>query len=250
MTDSVHAVRAASFSAGAAGYAAVRPSYPKAAVDWVLSGVPAGARVLDLAAGTGKLTSALVERGFEVVAVEPSSPMLAELRAALPTVETHIGTAEAIPLPDNSVAAVVCGQAWHWFSESMAALEIARVLEPDGVIGVLWNTKDDSVDWVAQYDAILHDGDTLPTARGNPQFGALFGTVEHKDFLWVDHIPSSALRPLAASRSYLLTLPAAQREALLKQVDFLVESHPDLTGRHTIELPYVTNAYRARLIAT
>ncbi|WP_425956523.1 class I SAM-dependent methyltransferase [Xylanimonas sp. McL0601] len=241
-----HATRAASFSQGADVYAAVRPSYPDVAVDFLL---PAGARrVLDLAAGTGKLTAALVARGLDVVAVEPSEPMLERLISALPGVEAHVGTAEAIPLGDGAVDAVLVGQAWHWFDHAAASAEIARVLRPGGTLGVVWNDRDGTVDWVARFGEILHRGDRLePDAgRGGPVLGDAFEAPEHGAFHWADEVATASLRPLAASRSYLLTLPAAERDELLAAVDELVATHADLAGRTTVPLPYVTDAYRAR----
>ncbi|QAY63136.1 class I SAM-dependent methyltransferase [Xylanimonas allomyrinae] len=241
-----HATRAASFSRGADVYAAVRPTYPVTAVEFL---IPSGARrVLDLAAGTGKLTTSLVARGLDVVAVEPSAPMLAHLTHEFPDVETHVGTAEDIPLDDESVDAVVVGQAWHWFDEAAASAEIARVLRPGGTLGVVWNVRDTSADWVARFGEILHRGDRLEPIdeHGVPTLGALFDAPEHRTFTWSDDVATASLRPLAASRSYLLTLPEAQREDLLAAVDDLVATHPDLAGRTTVPLPYVTDAYRGR----
>ncbi|QAY68664.1 class I SAM-dependent methyltransferase [Xylanimonas protaetiae] len=241
-----HATRAASFSTGASSYAAVRPSYPDAAVDFL---VPAGTRrVLDLAAGTGKLTASLVARDLDVVAVEPSAPMLAQLEAALPGVETHIATAEAIPLAEGTVDAVVVGQAWHWFDERAASAETARVLRQGGTLGIVWNDRDTSVDWVARFGEILHRGDRLEPGAEHvaPALGPEYGDLEVAEVRWTDEIATAALRPLAASRSYLLTLPEAEREALLAAVDELAATHPDLAGRNRVALPYVTHAYRAR----
>ena len=124
--------RAASFDRAAAVYQATRPSYPDDAVRW---SVPAQARdVLDLAAGTGKLTERLVALGWHVVAVEPSDAMRAELTAALPAVEAFPGTAERMSLPDASVDAVTIAQAWHWVDPPAASAEIARVLRPGGQV--------------------------------------------------------------------------------------------------------------------
>jgi SAM-dependent methyltransferase len=141
--------RARSFGAAAAAYAEHRPGYPDAAVDWALEPVAGGAlRLLDLAAGTGKLTEPMLSRGA-VVAVEPDAAMRAELVARFPDVDAREGSAEAIPLPDGSVDAVLVGQAWHWFDADRAFAEIARVLRPGGVLAAIWNRDDTRVEWVS-----------------------------------------------------------------------------------------------------
>ncbi|WP_277211822.1 class I SAM-dependent methyltransferase [Isoptericola croceus] len=240
--------RASSFSTGADVYARVRPTYPAEAVDWM---VPRDAvRVLDLAAGTGLLTGRLVDRGLDVVAVDASRPMLDELTTTLPDVVTHVGTAEEIPLPDAAVDAVVVGQAWHWFDPPRAAAEIARVLRPGGTLAVVWNDRDERIDWVRRFGEILHRGDELhPVSEqgGNtPAVGDPFGELEVAEFRWMHHLATADLRALAGSRSYLLTLPATEREQLLQEVDDLVVTHPDLAGTSEIAMPYITTAYRAR----
>ncbi|MFD6177353.1 MULTISPECIES: class I SAM-dependent methyltransferase [unclassified Isoptericola] len=241
--------RAASFERDADVYAQVRPSYPREAVAWMLPARPR--RVLDLAAGTGKLTAVAADvagPGAELVAVDLSPSMLSELSARLPRVTTRQGTAEAVPLDDASVDAVLVGQAWHWFDAEAAAAEIARVLRPGGTLGVAWNDRDAEVDWVARFGEILHRGDLLEPAAGNGALTGLgdrFTPVEAGTFRWADRVPAGALRMLAGTRSYLLTLPDDERAARLAEVDALVATHPALAGRAEIELPYVTHAYRA-----
>ena len=129
-----------SFGAAATAYAEHRPDYAQAAVRWALERAP-GPRVLDLGAGTGKLTATLVSLGAEVIAVEPDPAMLTELRRALPAVRALPGSAEAIPLPDASVDAVLAGNAMHWFDMDVAGPEIARVLVPGGILAGLWNVS-------------------------------------------------------------------------------------------------------------
>jgi SAM-dependent methyltransferase len=235
--------RAASFEHGAAQYASTRPSYPDAAVDWL---VPDGAhRVLDLAAGTGKLTERLVARGLDVVAVEPSDAMRDRLAETVPGAEALPGSAEAVPLPDSSVDAVLVAQAWHWFSPA-AQPEIARVLRPGGRLGIVWNVRDSSVDWVGRFTEIIHRGDTLEHSYREPALSEhLFTTPEHRTVPWADRVLTSSLRPLAASRNYLLTLPPARREELLDEIDRLVATHPDLAGRTEVDLPYLAQCWRA-----
>ena len=153
-----HARRAASFGVAATAYAQHRPDYPVRAIRWALEPVVrAGThpvRILDLGAGTGKLTAQLAGLALDgarpqISAVEPDAHMIAELRRALPEVTAMAGRAEAIPLPDASVDAVFAGQAAHWFDLDLAMPEIARVLAHGGVFAGLWNTDDDRVGWVA-----------------------------------------------------------------------------------------------------
>ncbi|MEU8349211.1 class I SAM-dependent methyltransferase [Streptomyces sp. NPDC048845] len=142
-------LHSSSFGAAAAAYAEHRPDYAQAAVRWALEPAP-GPRVLDLGAGTGKLTATLVATGSDVTAVEPDPAMLTELCCALPAVRALQGSAEAIPLPDASVDAVLAGNAMHWFDMAVAGAEIARVLAPGGILAGLWNVMDDRVEWVAE----------------------------------------------------------------------------------------------------
>ena len=158
-----------SFGAAAAAYAEHRPDYARAAVRWALERAP-GPRVLDLGAGTGKLTAVMAALGADVIAVEPDPAMLAELRRALPDVRVLPGRAEAIPLPDASVDAVLVGHALHWFDMAVAGPEIARVLVPGGILAGLWNVFDDRFDWVAGLErvsgsAAIGPRDTLSSWR-------------------------------------------------------------------------------------
>ena len=151
--DARRDVRAASFGSVADVYDRARPGYPDEAVRWLVGDAPR--RVLDLAAGTGKLTRSLVAAGHDVVAVEPAEEMLAHLRAAVPAAEALVGTAEAIPLPDASVDAVTVAQAFHWFDPPAALREIARVLRPDGALGLVWNTRDEREPWVRRLGELI-----------------------------------------------------------------------------------------------
>jgi SAM-dependent methyltransferase len=206
--------------------------------------VPPGARtVLDVGAGTGKLTRSLVRDGVEVTAVDPSGGMLAELRRVLPQVPTLTGTAEHIPLPDNSVDAVLVAQAWHWVDPGRAVPEVARVLSPGGRLGLIWNLRDEREDWVRELGQILDSGEQ----RRSTEIGPPFGPVETRDFGWTHRIGPDHLLDLVASRSYVILLSPDQRAALLAQVRQLIATHPALAGRTLFDLPYVTQCARASL---
>jgi len=142
---SERADRARSFETVAAEYERWRPDYPVEALRWAvqLLGLPAGARVLDVGAGTGKLTRGLVALGLDAVAVEPGRAMLDQLRRAVPAADAHEGSAEEIPLADASVDAAFAGQAYHWFDRGRAIPELHRVVRPGGGLALLWNWWDE-----------------------------------------------------------------------------------------------------------
>ena len=251
--EDLRRVHATSFGAVAAAYERGRPSYPPQAIDWLLPG--GAAHVLDLGAGTGKLTRQLCGRGLKVTAVEPSEGMREQLRQVVPGVAVLAGTAERIPLPAGSVDAVLVAQAWHWVDPAAAVPEVARVLAPGGWLGLLWNVRDEREDWVAQLGAIIRarrqgpdssDPDSGAVSEG-PPVGPPFRPVERRDVEWVHRFARELLTDMVASRSYVIALPAAEREALLGEVRDLVATHPALAGADEIALPYVTRCYRARL---
>lgn len=235
--------RSLSFGSEAAAYERGRPSYPPEAIDWLL---PPDARdVLDLGAGTGKLTTRLVERGLDVVAVDPIAEMLELLSSALPDTPALLGTAEQIPLPDNSVDAVLVAQAWHWFDPQQAVAEVARVLRPGGRLGLVWNVRDERSGWVKDLGRIIghedvqfHEATTLP---------APFADVQRHHVEWTSYLTPQALIDLVASRSYCITSPAAVRTRTLDEVRDLLATHPALVNSAGLALPYITVCIRATL---
>ncbi|WP_432482190.1 class I SAM-dependent methyltransferase [Kineococcus esterisolvens] len=237
------ATQARSFGAAAAVYERARPGYPAGALDWVLP--PGARRVLDLGAGTGKLTRLLVARGLEVVAVEPTPGMREQFAAVLPDVEVLDGTAEDVPLPDGSVDAVVMAQAWHWVDPERAAPEVARVLRPGGWLGLLWNVRDPSVDWVAQLDRTLPGAGEEQLGSLAPRVGPPFGPVERYDVRWSQPMTLEGLLELTLSRSWVITLDEEGRREVLDDVRAQAEAR--LTGAGTLEMPYVTRCSRAKL---
>ena len=241
--------RARSFAHVADAYQAARPSYPEAAIDWVLAGAP-GPRALDLAAGTGKLTESLVRRGLTVTAVEPLDPMRAHLEAALPQVTSLAGTAERIPLRDGSVDAVVVGQAFHWFDQPVALGEIARVLAAGGVVGLLWNMRDDGMPWVRAFSrATRGAGDTASSGTDleirSLAADARFDRFQRTEFAHAEWFDRERLVAFAVSTSGVASLPAGERAEVLEAVRRLPDEQPDIRGLDRFELPYRTDAARA-----
>ncbi|GAA2701227.1 class I SAM-dependent methyltransferase [Actinoplanes palleronii] len=242
ISDQTRQQHAASFGAAADAYRRGRPPYPRAAVEWL---VPETARdVVDLGAGTGKFTEQLVAAGFEVVAVEPSAGMREQLAAAVPGVAVHGGTAEHIPLPDASADAAVMAQAWHWVKPETAIPEIARVLRPGGTLGLVWNIRDLTEPWVAELDDVMHEHtrEEMDTA---PELGGPFEQLERTEIRWRHTLTRAELLDMVASRSYVIVLPASERDELLGNVAELLNSHPDLADHEELTLPYVTRCTRA-----
>ncbi|MFV8166073.1 class I SAM-dependent methyltransferase [Mycobacterium sp. 134] len=235
--------RSLSFGSEAAAYERGRPSYPPETIDWLL---PDGAQdVLDLGAGTGKLTTRLVERGLDVIAVDPIPEMLELLTNSLPDTPALLGTAEEIPLADNSVDAVLVAQAWHWFDPERAVKEVSRVLRPGGRLGLVWNTRDERSGWVKDLGRIIgpeHDPFNNEVTLAEP-----FGEIERHQVEWTSYLTPQALIDLVASRSYCITSPEQVRTRTLEQVRELLATHPALANSSGLALPYVTVGIRATL---
>nr|WP_240746935.1 class I SAM-dependent methyltransferase [Cryptosporangium phraense] len=234
-----------SFGTVAAAYAEHRPDYARDAVRWALAPAP-GRRVLDLGAGTGKLTTVLASVGAEVVAVEPDPAMLAELR--LPGVRTLAGSAERIPLPDGSVDAVLAGHSMHWFDLAVAGPEIARVLAPGGVLAGLWNVYDDRVGWVASLarvggPAAVGARDLLSSWRAST-VGLRppgFSEGEQAEFTHGQVRTAESLVAGLATRAGVVVMPASEREATLARIRSFLSAMP---GEFT--LPMRTGVLRLR----
>jgi SAM-dependent methyltransferase len=248
--DEQHLQRARSFGEVAEAYQQARPTYPPHAVRWLLDAAP-GRDVLDLAAGTGKLTRVIAELGCAVTAVEPLDEMRAQLEHAYPGVRALAGSAERIPLEDDSVDAVLVGQAFHWFDPEHALAEIARVLRPWGVLGLLWNIRDDSIGWVAELSSSLAVGhDVLSQVDGSDwapiEQHAGYTQPERRDFPNPTPFDAARLVTWAASTSHFATMDPEQREATLRQVHDFALRHPGLGDDDHFTMPFVTVTVRTR----
>lgn len=254
MTDvnrSIHQAAATGFSLAADKYTVGRPEYPAELNHWltVQLGLKPGTTVVDLGAGTGKFTSLLVATGAEVIAVEPVDEMRALLGTAHPQVKALSGTANAIPLEDDSVDVLVCAQAFHWFATDEALAEIHRVLKPGGRFGLVWNVRDESVGWVAELGRIAnaHSGDTPRYGTGEwrkvfPFKG--FGPL-HEAHFSNQHVGAAedVVFNRVRSISYIGALPAAEQAKIDRQVHDLIENEPVLKGKDVVSLPYDTAAF-------
>ncbi len=248
--------RALLYGPAAAAYAKHRPGYPDEAVEWALAPV-AGRRplrVLDLAAGTGKLTEAAARQDVELIAVEPDPGMRVELRRRIPGAAALPGTAEAIPLPDARVDAVLVGQAFHWFDPERALPEIARVLTRGGVLAALWNVEDESVDWVVAVAATLRASraagsgqPAAPAARQCtlPEHPA-FGPPEHAEFRHTQRRTAESYLATLTTHSWALASPPDELEQALQAVREQLLAHPE-TASGEFDLPLLTVTARMRL---
>ncbi|WP_157427884.1 class I SAM-dependent methyltransferase [Agromyces salentinus] len=236
---------ARSFGAAASAYHRARPGYPAEAVAWLVGDA---VDVLDLGAGTGKLTEALVALDLDVIAVDPVEEMLDELELTVPAVPRILGTAEEIPLEDETFDAVVAGQAWHWFEPHRALPEIARVLRPGGILGLVWNSRDLRADWLREAGELMHERhDASATFEAYVNIGAPFGEVEEHTVEWTERMSRDRFLELVRSRSYFITASPAEQEATLAALQTLLHTHPDVAGAVELEVPYVTRCFRARL---
>lgn len=247
----IHKSAARGFARAPDEYERGRPPYTEEAIAWLAEALRLrrGTRVLDLAAGTGKLTRALAASGAELVAVEPVDEMRAKIADALPAIEVLRGTAEAIPLPDASVDAVTVGQAFHWFRGDEALAEIHRVIRPGGRLGLVWNGRDDTTPWVAALTEIMepYRGDA-PAYRGDVWREALerttlFGPLEHGRFQLEHELDREGVVARVTSVSFIAALPDGERETVAERVRELLETDPAVRGRERVALPYRTDVF-------
>ena len=241
---------ARSFELVADVYERARPEYPAEAVAWLVEELQLheGRTVVDLGAGTGKLTRALVQTGSHVIAVEPGEAMLAELRRVLPDVEALVGGAEAIPLPDDSVDAVTVGQAFHWFRHDEAVPELHRVLRSGGAVGVVWNTRDQRRPLQRQISELIkalvpRDRPPVGHSAQALESSGLFGPVEKRTFPFVQQLDAEAVVDRIASVSFVAAAPADVRAELDRQLRQAVDEQGG-----TVDFAYLTEVYVTRAL--
>lgn len=235
---------ARSFGSVADAYDRGRPGYPADAVAWLVGEQPV--TVLEVGAGTGKLTETMVALGHEVHATDPDDAMLAKLRERLPDVPTSVAGAEQLPAADASYDVVVAGQAFHWFDHERALPEIARVLRPGGHLALVWNVRDERIPWVRRLGALIGSQDQQHAA-GPFTASEHFAEPEHETFRHWQVVDRLSIQDLALSRSNVAVLDEAGRGEKIAEV---VAFYDDFgRGMDGMQLPYVAECFRATVAA-
>ena len=253
MPNGIHGTAARGFTHAAESYERGRPDYPAEAVDWLVAGLSLGPGkvVVEAGAGTGKFTRLLVPAGARIIAVEPVAEMRRKFSALLPEIEVLDATAEAVPLPDGSVDAVVAAQAFHWFRGEESLAEFHRLLKPGGKLGLIWNRRDESVDWMAKLAQLVDRFE-----EGSPRYKsgewrrafaatAFFGPLRHAEFGYVQTGTVDTVVDRVASMSFIAALPTPARSRVLDEVRSLVLHHPATREGELVEIPYRTDVYIA-----
>jgi SAM-dependent methyltransferase len=250
-SPAVHHAAQQGFSSSAAAYSRGRPDYPPELVTWLRQtlGLAPGKRALDLGAGTGKFTRLLLHTGADIVALEPIDAMRAQLLQNIPGVAALAASAQSMPLADASLDVVVCAQAFHWFASLDALREIGRVLKAGGKLGLVWNVRDESVDWVAAITRIItpYQGDTPRFHTG--EWRRLFPNELFSDLTEsaVSYRQLGSAQQVIVDRvmsvSFIAALPAAGRAQVAARLNALIATQPELKDRRSIGFPYLTRAY-------
>lgn len=235
---------ARSFGGVVDAYDRGRPTYPREAAAWLTGEQPLS--VLELGAGTGKLTEQLVALGHDVHATDPDAAMLAKLQERLPEVRASQASAEEIPAGDRSYDVVVSAQAFHWFDLDRALPEIARVLKAGGLLSLVWNQRDERVPWVRRLGAIIGTQDQLREPADALKAAQLFDEVEETEFRFRQTIDKVTIKDLVLSRSNVATLPPGEREAKIAEVVAFYDEYG--RGMDGMQLPYAARCFRARVL--
>ncbi|MCC7460200.1 MAG: methyltransferase domain-containing protein [Proteobacteria bacterium] len=239
------------FQTDTGAYERGRPDYPQKVIDFLSVTLPIlpSSLVLEIAAGTGKFTRLLLECGVKIIAMDPLQNMRERFVQKFPSIQVIDGVAESIPLPDQSVDHVFIAQAFHWFDAPKAMREIYRVLKPKGNLALVWNVQDRSYDWVDKLGQIVDVHE-----KGIPQYRTsqwkshftginLFSPIQQVSFQHTYPSSPEMIIDRVASISFIAALPEAERKSVLKEVCDLIESHPDVRSKSTIDFPYITDVY-------
>ncbi|HET7017575.1 MAG TPA: class I SAM-dependent methyltransferase [Streptosporangiaceae bacterium] len=286
----VHEIAAQGFGAEAAAYDRARPSYPPDAISWLIEKLRLGpgSRIVDLAAGTGKLTRLLTDIDADLIAMEPVAAMRAKLREQLPQVPVLAGVAEALPLADSSIDAVLVAQAFHWFDARRAMAEIARAVRPGGHLALIWNARDRSIEWVDQVWSVMDrvernapwrdegDGHDSPAgiqhdgtqSDGTQSAGTQSDGTERRSerylagpgdanwspwtegsFFHVQYSTHDDVIDRMRSVSHIAALPPPSQRGVLDEIRTILAEHPQTRQKATVGIPYRVDAMFAERLS-
>jgi SAM-dependent methyltransferase len=247
MGPDIHPVASGGFSSAAGHYRRSRPAYAREAIGLLKEQLPPGV-VLDVAAGTGILCGQLRRAGRAVVAIEPVEPMLAQLQLSQPDVPAVAAVVEQLAIRSTAIGAVTVAQAFHWFDAPAALAELARVLRPGGALALLWNVRDESVEWVRRLTDLIEERSGGRPYGDHPQqvweeTVALDGRFEHLGtHRFANPVPSTVelVVERVRSTSFVAVMPVAERDALVDEVVDLLAGDPEVGGRERFDYPHHT----------
>lgn len=239
--DAARTFTAGAFATGAARYHAARPSYPAA-----IRTLVRGARVLDIGAGTGKLTELLSDGARRLTALDPSSDMGQVLASRSPHIAVVRGTAEALPFASGQFTTVTCAQTWHWLDTEAASRETARVAAPGGRLVLVWNTLDVTHPWVLRYSRISHSGD-VHREGFYPTVGNQWQCAEELRTKWIQPTTPEELVSLMRTRSYWLRADSTTRAKVESNLHWYLYERLGFAPGQPVALPYRTDAFAYEL---
>ncbi len=250
----IHEVAARGFDSAAALYEAARPGYPRLVIDRLIEGLSLtpDSLLVDVAAGTGKLTRLLAERDTNPIALEPVLGMRSELRRTAPEIPIVAAMAEALPFRTASIDAVTVAQAFHWFDNPTSHHQLARVIRPGGKLALLWNARDRQVAWVDAIWSIMdrierhapwrnHESARSANGRTIPGFSAF----ERSEFVHDHEVTREQVIQRIASVSHVAILPEKQHSAVLEEVASILDTNPDTRGKPTLAITYRVDCFMA-----
>lgn len=251
MSLNIHEKAAVGFDRAGDSYERGRPEYPKESVEFLVNNlqINKSSIVVDLGAGTGKFTKLILPYSDNVVAVEPVEGMRNKFASLFPDIGILNGTAEKIPLEDKSADVVVVAQAFHWFDGPKALQEIYRVLKPKGRLGLIWNARDESKNWVAEMTRII-----VPHEGGAPRYKSmnwkqtfdsttLFSKLKLQHFNYIQVGDVETIVDRVGSISFISALPTEDNSKVLNQVREMATTQPETKDSFEISLPYRTDVY-------
>lgn len=247
----VHRSAAIGYATNTETYARGRPDYPPKVDQWLQTrlSLRPNQTVLDLGAGTGKFSKKLSATGAKVIALDPVPAMLEQLSREQPLIETKLSSADSLPFESDSIDAIVCAQSFHWFATREVLAEIRRVLRPGGRLGLIWNVRDETINWVAALTRLMepYEGDVprYRTGKWRSLFPAKGFSALHEDRFSNEHtgLPEQVIIDRILSVSFIAALGRTEQKKLASEMRQLIATSPELAGKSSVSFPYETVAF-------